>query len=138
MADHTLDGKGRLTLPSKLREKIGEVLYITNSYDKTCMFAFSENEWEAFKTTLVNADVDTTTRLERFFIANAVECAIDASGRVVLPQKLMDKYGITKNVTVNALTKRIEIWATDKWNEYNKEIEDEDIFALMKEQNIRV
>ena len=136
--EHIVDGKGRLTLPSKLREQLGTTVHITNSSDGKCLYAFSDSEWENFCRNLLDTDFETATLLERYFMANACDCEIDGQGRILIPQNLRTKMNISKNVTILAPSKRLEFWDTDSWNEFNSQIDPVDIKSMLKSANIRV
>lgn len=136
--EHVIDAKGRLTLPAKLRDQIGNTVHITNSSNGLCLYAFSDEEWDNFCRNLLDTDFETATVLEHYFIANAFDCELDSQGRILIPQNLRTKMDLQKNVTVLSLTKRLEIWNTDRWNEFDNNIQPNDIMAMMKNANIRV
>ena len=136
--EHVIDGKGRLTLPAKLREQLGATVHITNSSDGKCLYAFSDSEWDNFCRSLLDTDFETASLLERYFMANAFDCEIDGQGRILIPQNLRAKMGLAKNVTILALSKRLEFWDTDRWNEFNNNIEPVDITSMLRSANIRV
>lgn len=135
--DHTLDGKGRLTLPAKIRDELSAVVHVTNSYDGHCLYAFSDDEWNNFKRNIADADFEVSTILERYFLGNSMDCEIDSNGRILIPQKLREKVGISKDVTIVSLSRRLEIWDTVKWNECNS-YDSGTIYDAMKQNNIRI
>ncbi len=135
--DHTLDGKGRLTLPARIREKMSAMVHVTNSFDGQCLYAFSDDEWNVFTAHIADADFEISTLLERYFLANAMDCEIDGNGRILIPQKLREKVGISKDVTILALSQRLEIWDTERWNAFNN-FDSDRIFNAMKEAKIKL
>lgn len=118
--NHTVDIKGRISMPSKFREKIGEVFYITKGLDD-CLFVFPKDEWEIFENKLktlplTNKSARTFVRL---FFSGATECSLDKQGRMLLPQSLRDHGSIVKDAVLIGVGTRIEIWSKDVWEDYN-------------------
>jgi len=129
---HTLDSKGRLFIPSKLREELGDVFYVTLSPDK-CLSAYSAESWKAF-TEKVNAMPYVKQRKMRPLFAYAAKCELDSQGRILIPQNLREFAGLKKNVTVIGCNNHAEFWDTDTWKEvYIQEITPENIAAVMEE-----
>ncbi|MGI5936567.1 MAG: division/cell wall cluster transcriptional repressor MraZ [Oscillospiraceae bacterium] len=129
---HTLDSKGRLFIPSKLREELGDVFYVTLSADK-CLSAYSAESWKAF-TEKVNAMPYVQQRKMRPLFAYAAKCELDSQGRILIPQNLREFAGLKKNVTVIGCNNHAEFWDSDTWKEvYVKEITPENIAAVMEE-----
>ena len=89
--EHSLDAKGRLIMPSKLRQDIGEKFIITKGLDG-CLFVFSQNEWNNFETKLKTLPLsDKNARnFVRFFLSGATECEIDKQGRFLIPANLRE------------------------------------------------
>ena len=94
---HSLDAKGRLFIPAKLREELGDVFYVTLSMDK-CLSAYSAENWQVFSDK-VNAMPYVKQRKMRPLFAYAAKCELDGQGRILLPQNLRDFAGLVKNVT---------------------------------------
>jgi MraZ protein len=117
--EHTLDEKGRLTLPSRLRSYFEGGIVITKGVDR-CLFAFPPDEWAAFKANIkANADLSSKGRqLSRMFFSMAFEAVLDRQGRVLIPTKLAQYAGLDRDVTVAGVDDRLEIWSTAEWNEY--------------------
>ena len=107
---HTLDSKGRLFIPSKLREELGDVFYVTLSPDK-CLSAYSAESWKAF-TEKVNAMPYVKQRKMRPLFAYAAKCELDSQGRILIPQNLREFAGLKKNVTVIGCNNHAEFWDT--------------------------
>lgn len=129
---HSLDTKGRLFIPSKLREDLGDVFYVTISMDK-CLSAYSAESWQTFSDK-VDAMPYVKQRKMRPLFAYATRCELDSQGRILLPQNLRDFAGLTKNVTVVGSNNHAEFWDSDSWQPVRaEEITPENIAAVMEE-----
>ena len=120
--EHTIDEKGRIKMPAKLREDIGEKFVITQGLDG-CLFAYSQNEWKNFEDKLrmfplTNKDARA---LKRFFLARATECEVDKQGRFLISSNLREFASLQKEVIIIGVLDKIEIWSKDKWLEYSTE-----------------
>ena len=132
---HSLDAKGRLFIPAKLREDLGDVFYVTISMDK-CLSAYSGESWQAFSDK-VNAMPYVKQRKMRPLFAYATRCELDSQGRILLPQNLRDFAGLTKNVTVVGSNNHAEFWDSDSWQPVRaEEITPEKIAAVMEELEV--
>ena len=110
---HSLDSKGRLFIPAKLRDELGEVFYITLSMDR-CLCAYSSENWQLFSEK-VNAMPYVKQRKMRPLFAHAARCELDSQGRIVIPQKLRKYAGLDKDVVIIGVNDRAEIWSADAW-----------------------
>lgn len=129
---HTLDAKGRLFIPARLRDELGEVFYVTVSMDR-CLSAYSAGSWQAFSDK-VDAMPYVKQRKMRPLYANAAKCELDAQGRILLPQKLRDYAGLTKNVTVVGSNNHAEFWDSAAYESVSGgETTPENIAAMMEE-----
>ena len=117
---HTIDTKGRLIIPSKFREELGETFVVTKGLDG-CLFVFSDEEWKAFEIKLKSLPLTNKNarQFARFFVAGATPCELDKQGRILLPAPLREFAGLEKDVVLTGMLNRIEIWSKDKWNENN-------------------
>ena len=118
--EHTLDAKGRLIMPAKLRQDIGEKFVITKGLDG-CLFVFSQIEWSNFESKLKELPLTNKNARDfvRFFLSGATECEIDKQGRFLLVNTLREYAEITKEVIIIGVGTRLEIWNKDKWKKYN-------------------
>ena len=131
---HSLDSKGRVFIPARLREELGDIFFITLSMDQ-CLSIYSNENWKIF-TEKVNAMSYISQRKMRPLFAHAVKCELDAQGRVLIPQVLRDYAGLKKNVAVVGCNNHAEIWDSDKWSEINSlETSAEKIAAVLEELN---
>ena len=131
---HSVDAKGRMIFPAKLREELGEGFVIFKGLDG-CIWAYSKEDWETFENKIASLPISKARKLQRFYSAN-YPCEPDSQGRILLPQSLRNYAGITKDVIVVGIQKRVEIWDAQRWQEYNDSISDEEISELMQEENI--
>ena len=116
---HSFDEKGRVIIPSKFRNELGETFYIGKGLDK-CLFVYPIETWNEFVGKLRN--LSTFNREERFFLRRFVsgfsECSFDKQGRILIPTNLRDFIGLNSEVAVIGVIDRIEIWNKDSWNDY--------------------
>ncbi|MCD5322583.1 MULTISPECIES: division/cell wall cluster transcriptional repressor MraZ [Pontibacillus] len=122
---HNIDAKGRIIVPSKFREGLGESFVITRGLDK-CVFAYPLSEWKVIeeklkKLPLTKKDARAFTR---FFFSGAVECEVDKQGRINIPAPLRSYAALEKEVIVIGVSNRVEFWAKDDWETYFEESED--------------
>ena len=125
--EHSLDVKGRLIMPAKLREDMGEKFIITKGLDG-CLFGFSQNEWLSFEEKLKTLPLTNKNARDfvRFFLSGATECEIDKQGRFLIASNLREYANMEKDVVIIGVGTRLEIWNRDKWKSYNS---DENISA---------
>lgn len=118
---HSVDPKGRLIMPAKLREDIGEKFVITKGLDG-CLFAYSLTEWKNFEEKLRSFPLTNkdARALVRFFLAGAMECEIDKQGRFLISGNLREFAGVEKEVVIIGVLTRLEIWSKEKWLEYSE------------------
>lgn len=128
--NHTVDPKGRLIIPSKFRELLGDEFVVTRGLDG-CLFVFPMEEWNDFAEKLRKLPLtDKNARaFSRFLTAGAATCEFDKQGRILLPATLRKFAGIDKEVVLAGLSNRIEIWSQEKWDE-NNDFENMDMDAV--------
>lgn len=122
---HNIDMKGRIIVPAKFRDGLGESFIVTRGLDE-CLFIYPMDEWEILenklkKLPLTKKDARAFTR---FFFSGAVECEIDKQGRINIPQPLRNYAGLEKPCVVIGVSNRIELWASDKWEDYFNDSEE--------------
>ena len=130
--DHSLDTKGRVIIPSKFREALGEKFVITNSLDP-CLCVYDMPAWERFVQKLSGLPYNTRKQRElvRFFLSNAIEVEPDKQGRVLIPGNLREAAGIDRDVILVGVGSRIEIWSRGSWGENMSSDEINDIAEEM-------
>ena len=126
--NHTLDAKGRLIVPSKVREELGSQFVITKAFDQ-CLYIFPTESWENFviKINGLPASKEQVRKVQRRFIGSSWDCDMDKQGRFLIPPKLREYAQITKDVVLIGLSDRLEVWGLEKWTEYCEKEEDESI-----------
>lgn len=112
---HSIDAKGRLFIPAKLREELGDTFYVTLSMEK-CLSAYSEENWNGFMEKIAAMPRVKKAKMRPLF-SHAAKCELDSQGRILLPQALRDYAGLTKNVAVVGNGDCAEFWDEDIWNE---------------------
>ena len=129
---HSLDNKGRLFIPAKLRDELGEIFYLTLSMDR-CLSAYSSEAWQSCSDK-VSAMPYVKQRKMRPLFAHAARCELDGQGRVLIPQHLRDYAGFTKNVTVVGCNNHAELWDSEARSAvYEQVTSPENIAAVMEE-----
>ena len=125
--EHSLDVKGRLILPAKIREDMGDKFIVTKGLDG-CLFGFSQNEWTNFEEKLKTLPLTNKNARDfvRFFLSGATECEIDKQGRFLITSNLREYATLEKDAIIIGVGTRIEIWNREKWKSYNR---DENISA---------
>ncbi len=114
--NHTIDAKGRIIVPSKFREALGEHFVVTLGLDG-CLFVYPNEEWEHFVTGLKNLPGNKEARqLQRYFMAGAADCEVDKQGRILIPNHLREQAGLDKDVVFVGVLSKIEIWSKERWD----------------------
>ena len=125
--EHSLDAKGRMILPAKIREDMGEKFIVTKGLDG-CLFGFSQTEWANFEEKLKTLPLTNKNARDfvRFFLSGATECEIDKQGRFLIASNLREYSNLEKDAVIIGVGTIIEIWNKEKWKSYNS---DENISA---------
>jgi len=121
---HTVDPKGRLIMPAKFREGLGEKFVATKGLDN-CLFVYPMEEWQALEQKLKSLPFTKSDAraFVRFFFSGATECELDKQGRILLPANLREYAKLDKDVVVIGVSSRVEIWSKDLWEQYNTKTE---------------
>jgi MraZ protein len=122
---HAVDDKGRLIIPAKFREGLGESFVLTRGLDH-CLFAYPRSEWTQLEQKLkalpfTRADARKFTR---FFFSGACEVELDKQGRILIPSNLREFAELKKDCVIIGVSTRVEIWCKDRWEEYYASSED--------------
>ena len=131
--NHTVDAKGRLIVPSKFREQLGDEFVVTKGLDG-CLLVYENTEWKVLEEKLHSLPLTNANarKFSRFFLAGATTCEVDKQGRILLPAVLRDFAKITKEAVLVGVGSRIEIWSRDSWNESNTYDDMEEIAENME------
>ncbi|WP_312695206.1 division/cell wall cluster transcriptional repressor MraZ [Caproiciproducens sp.] len=127
---HNIDTKGRVIVPARFREDLGEHFYITKGLDG-CLFVLSPEEWTRLQDKVKAMPISKARGLQRFFFSGAAEVEPDKQGRILIPQVLRDHAQLTKDVTFIGTSSRAEIWDSKRWNEFNSTLTEESIAEAM-------
>ena len=114
--EHSIDAKGRLFIPAKLREELGVTFYLAMGVDE-CLAIYPQETWNRFTEKFASLPMSQSAAMRPLF-ANASKCELDSQGRIVIPQKLRKYAGLEKDAGVND---RAEIWSAETWNAREEE-----------------
>lgn len=116
--NHTIDAKGRLIVPAKFREILGDNFIVTKGLDGS-LFVYPNDEWTRFEEKLKSLPLTNKNarQFTRFFLAGAAACEVDKQGRILLPQVLREFASLEKDVVLVGVASRIEIWSRERWDE---------------------
>lgn len=122
---HSVDAKGRLIIPSKFREGLGNTFVITRGLDN-CLFGYPMDEWRKLEEKLKQLPMTKkdARAFARFFFSGATEVEIDKQGRINIPSTLTSYAKLEKECVVLGVSSKIEIWAKDAWDSYFNEAEE--------------
>lgn len=137
--NHTIDTKGRLIIPAKFREQLGNEFVVTKGLDG-CLFVFPMNEWELFEQKLRTLPLTqkSARKFTRFFVAGATECELDKQGRILLPQTLREFAQLEKDVVLSGNLNRVEIWSKANWTDNNAYDDMDDIAEQMTDLGLGI
>ncbi|PKR86959.1 division/cell wall cluster transcriptional repressor MraZ [Heyndrickxia camelliae] len=132
---HNIDTKGRIIIPAKFRELLGETFVITRGLDR-CLFGYPIEEWKQVEEKLKALPLTKkdARAFTRFFFSGASECELDKQGRINIPTPLVAYAQLEKECVVLGVSNRIEIWSKDLWEDYFEESEES--FAEIAENMI--
>ncbi|MDD6857913.1 MAG: division/cell wall cluster transcriptional repressor MraZ [Lachnospiraceae bacterium] len=114
--NHTIDAKGRLIVPAKFREALGDEFVVTRGLDD-CLFVFPNEGWKAFEEKLSTLPVanKNARRFARFFLSGAATVELDKQGRILIPTTLREYGALEKEVVFIGVANRVEIWSKERW-----------------------
>lgn len=133
--NHTIDAKGRVIVPSKLREKLGDTFWVTKGLDG-CLYMYDSAEWESFEKKLSELPI-SSRNLVRFFLRGADSPETDKQGRILLPQSLRTHADLKKDVVFIGVGNKVEIWDKERLDNLDIGDLDENISKL-EEMGIRI
>lgn len=116
---HNLDEKGRIIIPTKLREELGENIIVTRGLED-CLFIYSEEEWSLIVSKLktlpfTKKDARSFTRM---FLSGAVKTQFDKQGRLKISSPLLEYASLLKECVIIGVNDRLEIWSKENWNSF--------------------
>ncbi|WP_110929324.1 division/cell wall cluster transcriptional repressor MraZ [Bacillus massiliglaciei] len=132
---HNIDVKGRLIVPAKFREHLGEQFVLTRGLDQ-CLFGYPMEEWKQLeeKLSALPLTKKDARAFTRFFFSAATECELDKQGRINIPSPLMSYGQLEKECVILGVSNRIEVWSKPLWEDYFSASEDS--FAEIAENMI--
>jgi MraZ protein len=132
---HSIDMKGRMIVPSKFRDELGDMFIITRGLDQ-CLFGYPISEWKLIEEKLKALPLTKkdARAFTRFFFSGATESELDKQGRINIPAPLLQYAKLEKECVILGVSNRIEIWSKQIWEEYFSESEES--FAEIAENMI--
>lgn len=123
---HSVDEKGRVSIPAKYRDQLSEGVVVTRGLDH-CLWLYTKQGWEKIAERLADLPISQqkSRAFARLMLAGAWDAEIDSQGRVVLPEYLRKYAGLSKHVIIAGLYDRVEIWDEDSWQEYSKKTQED-------------
>lgn len=113
---HNIDKKGRIIIPAKFREELGDTLIITRGLDG-CLSIYTKEQWQVIYEQLMK--LPSTKKDARMFVrmmtSKAAECEIDAQGRILIPSSLIKLADLTKECRIIGAANHVEIWSKERW-----------------------
>lgn len=121
---HNIDVKGRMIMPAKFRDDLGESFVVTRGLDQ-CLFVYPLSEWRILEDKIKKLPLTKkdARAFSRFFFSGAVECEIDKQGRINIPASLREYANIEKACSVIGVSNRVEIWSEEIWESYMNDSE---------------
>lgn len=137
--NHTIDTKGRLIVPSKFRELLGEEFVVTKGMDG-CLFVYANEDWAVFEQKLTSLPLinKEARKFARFFLAGASQVEVDKQGRILIASNLREFAGLDKEVVLVGVGSRIEIWSLEKWEGMDFDDDMDDISATMESLGLTI
>lgn len=130
--EHTIDAKNRVFIPAKYKDALGNNFKITyNKLINQCILVYSEEEWQEMQKKVKSLPSVQYQYFIREICSNTVDVQLDSQGRIVIPQYLKEKVGLTKNALFLGVGNHAEIWAPDVLEQKNSEVDLEELKRLM-------
>ncbi|MCR4653054.1 MAG: division/cell wall cluster transcriptional repressor MraZ [Eubacterium sp.] len=115
--NHTIDSKGRVIIPSKFRDELGEKFVLTRGMDR-CLAIYPQSAWDILEQKLATLPLTSSAdarNIVRFLVNGATDCELDKQGRILVPSTLREYAGLTKDVILAGTLSYIEVWDKDRW-----------------------
>ncbi len=124
-AKHSIDAKGRIILPSKYRENLGESFFVLRGFEK-CLFVYTQEDYHELEAKIKALPISNNGgRLQRYIFNHTELVTADKQGRFVVPPGLREFAGLDKDIIIAGASSRIEIWDVNEYEKYEKQTEDE-------------
>ena len=115
----TLDQKGRMNFPAKLREELGAGFVISKTIDAKCIKVYSSTDWALLVEKIRALPQTKTADIQRFLFGSAFEIEPDKQGRILVPAPLREYAGLSVDIVIVGLEGRAEIWDKEAWDKRN-------------------
>lgn len=134
--EHSIDTKGRVIIPARYREELGENFVVTRGLDG-CLFLYPQTEWQNFVEKLQGLPSNQNTRkMQRQFLSKAMEVVLDKQGRILVPSLLREIAALDKEVVFVGMMNRVEVWDKERLKQQEMQEDDEALEETMDELNI--
>ena len=127
----TMDVKGRMSFPQKLRDEIGDRFIVTKGIDG-CLFVYSLENFEAICEKLRAIPMIRGRAIQRKIMSWAIEVEADKQGRILIPQNLREQAGLTKEIIVSGVFDRCEIWDKERFEQMNEDVDEEELMKALE------
>ena len=132
--DHSIDKKGRLAIPSKLRDGLGETFMICRGiYGKRCLCVYPTAEWEKLVEKIGQLPAARSSVVKRFLYDGAFSVEFDSQGRILIPAALREFASLETEAHIIGVDSNLEIWNKDEWNKENREYTPETIASIVED-----
>ena len=126
---HSIDAKGRLFVPVKLREELGQTFMVCKGFDR-CLMLHPMESWQKFVEKLEELTIVGQKNIRRYFFSSAFEATVDSQGRVIIPPDYRQFAGLEKNVCLIGNNRHLELWDEAAWDaDLSSNMNNEDIAA---------
>jgi MraZ protein len=126
--EHTVDDKGRLTIPAKFREALADGIYLIRGLDG-CLFAYPPDAWQQIADQIASRPLtESSARSFSRMFYSSTECRLDKQGRILIPAQLREYAAIENEAVIIGMNSRLEVWSKDRWREFTSKMV-EDVFA---------
>lgn len=129
--NQSMDIKGRMSFPAKLREIIGDKFVVTKGIDG-CLFVYSMEDFEAKAEKIKGLPIAKARALQRSFMGWACETEADKQGRILVPASLREVAALEKEVVVVGVSDRCEIWDKKRWEDFNSGVDDDELMNALE------
>lgn len=132
----TMDSKGRMNFPVKLREELGTTFFISKTIGVNCIKVYSKEDWEALVESIRSKPQVKTAGIQRFLFGSAFEIEPDKQGRALIPAPLREYAGLQTDVVIVGLEGRAEIWDKQKWESFNASLDMDELMSAAMEMEL--
>lgn len=132
----TLDAKGRMNFPVKLRDELGTSFVISKTIGEHCIKVYSKEDWEALVESINKMPQVKTAGIQRFLFGSAFEVEPDKQGRVLIPAPLREYAELKTDIVIVGLEGRAEIWDKQRWDGFNDSLNMDELLSAAMEMEI--